>query len=102
MGHGVELLSYALQNRFVGRGIATLTVPGSGSLTSASVSLTSIDKTTDTVLISFNQNAQNTVAINAQPYIYNVVSGTGFNVGMNLDNGDVADATCFLEWEVIR
>ena len=95
-------MSYALRQNIIGRGIVTLTVPGSGSLTSASVSLTSIDKTTDTVLISFNQNGETTVAINAQPYIYNVVSGTGFNVGMNLDNGDVADATCFLEWAVIR
>ena len=102
MGHGVELLSYALQNRFVGRGIATLTVPGSGGLTTVAVSLASIDKTTDTVLISFNWNAQVTVAINQAPYIVAVSSGAGFDVGMNLDNPDPNPATCFLEWAVIR
>ena len=102
MGDGGELLSYALRGRIIGRGIETLTVPGSGGLTTISVALASIDKTTDTVLISFNWNAQVNVGINQPPYIAVVNSGVGFDCGMNLDNPDPNPATCFLEWAVIR
>ena len=95
-------MSYALRNAVLANGIETVTVPGSGSVTTVSISVGAIDKTTDTVLISFNYNASTTVTINQQPYVYRVVSGTGFDVSINLDNADPADATCFLEWAVLR
>ena len=56
-------MSYALRNAVYARGIETLTVPGSGGLTTASISVAGIAKATDTVLISFNWNAQATVGL---------------------------------------
>ena len=94
-------MSYALRNAVLANGIETLTVPGSGGLTTVSVSVAALNKTTDTVLISFNWNSQVTVTINQAPYIVAVSDG-GFDVGMNLDNPDPNPGTCFLEWAVIR
>ena len=96
------IMSYALRNAVYASGIETLTVPGSGGLTTASISVAGIAKATDTVLISFNWNAQATVTINQPPYIVAVSDGSGFDLGMNLDNPDPAAGTCFLEWAVLR
>ena len=95
-------MSYVLQNRVHAFGVATLTVPAGGSLTSLNVSVASI-QATDTLLISVNQNAQTSVAINTAPYTYTITAGTGFSVGMELENGDPgAAAECLLNWAVLR
>lgn len=94
-------MSYALRDRFVSHGIATLTVPGNDSLTSANVAVTGMKKT-DTVLVTFNQNENIALLTVTQvPWLYNQVDG-GFNVVMNLVNGDAIDAYCSLNWAVIR
>ena len=94
-------MSYALRDRFVNRGIATLAVPGLGSLASLNVKVTGMVKT-DTVLLTLNQNENApSLTVNQVPWIYNQVDGE-FNVTMNLDNTDPAEITCLLNWVVIR
>ena len=102
MGYGGELLSYALNQRVWKAGKAVLTVPGSGSLTTVNVSVSGLSKANDVVLITLDRNGQTAVNPIALPYVYQVTDLTSFDVGLNLENADPSDKTCFLNWTVLR
>ena len=100
LGDGGGLLSYALRNSIVAFGKAAVTVPGSGSATSLSISYAGITKN-DTALITFNQNGA-VIQTNQVPWIYEIIGGTGMNITFNLDNTDPEDKTVYIEWAVLR
>lgn len=95
-------MSYLTSNAILSTGIETLTVPAAGALTSVNVTVAGIDKTTDSIIITLNLNAEMTVNAEVQPFVLTATTGTGFTVAMNLANGGGADATCFLSWAVFR
>jgi len=96
-------MSYALQSRIFAQGHTALTVSGGGSLTSATVSVTGIAKTTDVILVTLDLNGElGTVTMNELPFVSAVVDSTSFSVAMSLDNADPADKTVFLNWVVLR
>lgn len=95
-------MSYLTSNAVLANGIETLTVPASGALTNTSVSIPGLDKTTDSIILTLNLNAEMAVAVETQPYIVAASSGSGITVALNLINSDPADATCFLSWAVFR
>ena len=103
LGHGGELLSYALQNRIFASGHTALTVPGSGSLTTATVNVAGIAKTTDVILLTLDLNGLlGTVTMNELPFVGSIVDTTSFAAVFSLDNSDPADQTVFLNWVVFR
>ena len=101
MGDGGGLLSYALRNTILAYGTEGVSVPGCGSATSVSISFAGISKN-DTVLITYNQNASTTITTNQVPWVYQITTGVGFDVTMNLDNADPLPATILIEWVVLR
>ena len=94
-------MSYALRNTILAYGTEGVSVPGSGSATSVSISFAGISKN-DTVLITYNQNASTTITTNQVPWVYQITTGVGFDVTMNLDNADPSPATILIEWVVLR
>ena len=96
-------MSYALQNRIFASGKAVLTVPGGGGLTTATVNVTGIVKASDVVLVTLDLNGNlATVTPSQLAFVAAVTDGTSFTAGFNLENTDVAAATCFLNYVVIR
>lgn len=80
-----------------------LTVPGLGGITSATVNVTGIVKASDVVLITLDMNGNvATVTPQELPFVEAVTDGSSFTAAFNLENTDPADATCFLNYVVIR
>ena len=95
-------MSYALQNRVFASGKATLTVAGGAGLTNVTVAVTGILKASDVVLITLDRNSEANIAVNALPYVYQVTNLVSFSGALLIENSGVADATCFLNWAVLR
>jgi hypothetical protein len=91
-----------LNQRVFATGHTAITVPGSGSLTTVNVAVAGISKANDKVLVTLDRNAQTTVAPTGLPYVYQITDGASFDVGLNLENADPSDKTCFLNWAVLR
>lgn len=96
-------MSYALQNRIFATGKAVLTVPGGGGITTATVNVTGIVKASDVVLLTLDLNG-NIATVNPSqlPFVSAVTDAASFTAIFNLENSDPADATCFLNYVVIR
>ena len=96
-------MSQVLRQPIFASGHTALTVPGSGSLTTTTVSVDGVAKATDSILVTLDLNGLiGTVTVNQLPFVGAVTDTTSFAVIMSLDNADPADQTVFLNWAVIR
>ena len=104
LGHGGELLSYALQNRIFAAGHEAATVAAGASLNPVTINVAGIVKATDIVLVTLDLNggAGGDVTSGQAAYVYNIVDNTSITIAASVDNANASDQTIFLNWVVLR
>ena len=103
MGHGGDILSYALNQRVFACGHQAVTIAGAATGGSVSVSVAGVKKATDTILVTLDINGDTDAAVTLPPYVYSVADGTAFIVDLEgVANNGGTDITVFVNWAVLR
>ena len=103
MGHGGDILSYALNQRVFACGHQAVTIAGAATGGSVSVSVAGVKKATDTILVTLDINGDTDAAGTLPPYVYSVGDCTAFIVDLEgVANNGGTDITVFVNWAVLR
>ena len=103
MGHGGDILSYALNQRVFACGHQAVTIDGAATGGAVAVNVTGLKKANDTILVTLDINGDTDAAVTLPPYIYSVTDGTAFTVDLEgVANNGVTDITVFVNWAVLR
>tara|TARA_R110002020_G_scaffold109974_2_gene254292 strand:+ start:898 stop:1206 length:309 start_codon:yes stop_codon:yes gene_type:complete len=86
----------------VAKGHQAVTMTAGETVNQVSVTLAQIQKATDTILVTLDQNAETDVVVGAPTFVFAVTDAAGFTVRTDLENAGGVDATVFINWAVIR
>ncbi len=103
MGHGGDILSYALNQRVFACGHPAVTIAGAATGGSVSVSVSGLKKASDTILVTLDSNNESDAAVTLPPFVNQVLDNTAFTADLEgVANNGVTDITVFLNWVVLR